>query len=156
MACLVRYSTKSTKSKEPGESGTAPPRLPGREASPAAPPDRVFFLPLTRPSVNSGVGTEFPLQSWRGHRLPEKPTGPAWAQEAGSAVLYSTTPPDSPPDCAENTGSASVQLQCRKYHFSRARRPSRPVTQRKWGRSSCFLRQSIAVSSPLVKIGQNR
>ena len=40
------------------------------------------------------------------------------------------------------------------WHFSRARRPSRlqiwQVTQRKWGRSSCFLRQSIAVSSPLT------
>ena len=65
-----------------------------------------------------------------------------------------------------------LRLRCRKYSISPglARLPGFQVT-RKWGRSSCFLRQSIAVSSPLprgapgamhghlpraIKIGQNR
>ena len=145
------------------------PRLPGIEASPAAPPDRVFFLPLTRPSfnrllawaqdcpkkpitgpspkvcqrccedgiadivffspftrptVNPGVGTglphsilawaqDCPTQSWRGHRIatlnPGVGTGlpRCFPENAGSAVLYSTTPPDSPPGklrCAQDGG----------------------------------------------------
>ena len=46
-------------------------RHPAAPALPAAPPDRVF-LPLTRPSVNPGVGTGLPLQSWRGHRIARK------------------------------------------------------------------------------------
>ena len=127
VACLVRYSTYSTCSKGPGGSAWCLPRLPGIEASrprpdtparrliriiriirsyvhtaawhcatlphlpgieasPAAPPDRVFFLPLTRPSVNPGVGTGLPLQSWRGHRIARKTHHRAIA-EGVSAML---------------------------------------------------------------------
>ena len=84
---------------------------------------RVFFSPFT-PAVNPGVGAGLLTQSWRGHRIA--PSILVWAQDchtqswrghriaplnpgvgtrlprcfpenAGSAVLYSTTPPDSPP-----------------------------------------------------------
>ena len=43
---------------------------------------RSVFPPFTRPAVNPGVGTGLPR---------------CFPENAGSAVLYSTTPPDSPP-----------------------------------------------------------
>ena len=99
--------------------------------------DRVFFSPLTRPAVNpgvdtglphqSGVGTGLPhsiltwaqncpTQSWRGHRIAtlnsDVGTGlpRCFPENAGSAVLYSTTPPDSPP------GLRGKHRQCVSTH----------------------------------------
>ena len=85
-------------------------------------------------------------QSCAGHRIaplnPVVSTGlpRCLPQNCGSALLYSKQLPHSPPGLpASNLGSNAKE----------------------WGRSSCFLRQSIAVSSPLhfpraIKIGQNR
>ena len=88
--------------------------------------DIVFFSPFTRPTVNPGVGTglphsilawaqDCPTQSWRGHRIatlnPGVDTGlpRCFPENAGSAVLYTALRPQTRrPDCAENTGSASV------------------------------------------------
>ena len=77
--------------------------------------DGVFFFTIHTPSrqswrghriatLNPGVGTGLPHSiSWRGHRIatlnPGVGTGlpRCFPENAGSAVLYSTTPPDSPP-----------------------------------------------------------
>ena len=92
-------------------------------------------------------------QSWRGHRIaplnPGVGTGlpRCLPENSGSASLHRDALPDLPP---------GFPLQIWE------------VTQRKWGRSSCFLRQSIAANKPLtpwcpwchapraIKIGQNR
>ena len=72
----------------------------------------VFFSPFTRPAVNPGVGTglpssilrwqqDCPHQSWRGQDCPR-----CLPENIGSAVLYSTALPDSPPGLPENSVSA--------------------------------------------------
>ena len=103
--------------------------------------------------LNPGVGAglphsilaraqDCPTQSWRGRRI-----APCFPENAGSAVLYSATPPDSP-------GLPGKLRKRSRKTPAVSRRPSRlqiwQVTQRKWGRSSCFLRQSTAASSPLT------
>ena len=141
---------------------TLPP-LPGIEASPAAPPDRVFFYHShAHPSIlarardcpfNPGVGTGLPekpitgpspkvcqrrvlaasltvcffspftpsRQSWRGHRIatlnPGVGTGlphsilvraQDWPVFPEAQCCTALRPQTRRPDCAENTGSASV------------------------------------------------
>ena len=162
------------------------PRLPGIEASPAAPPDRVFFYhlhaypsilawaqdcpfnpgaqdcpknpspghrrrcvsgavlaasltvcffsPFTRPAINPGVGTGLPhsILAWaQDHRIA--PVFPRKAQ-----CCTALRPQTRRPDCAENTGSASVH--------TRPDCPENSVSVLLCG----FLRQSLAVSSPLT------
>ena len=113
--------------------------------------DGVFFSPLTRPAVNP-VTQDCSTQSWRERRIapPESCTGHRIAplnpvlcaglprclpENCGSVLLYSRALP-------ENSGSAPL--------YSDALPHSPPGFPASNVGSNCFLRQSIAVSSPLT------
>ena len=105
--------------------------------------------------LNPGVGTglphsilaraqDCPTQSWRGHRIAPVFPRKRWKR---SAVQHYA------PRLAARIARKTPAVRRYTPVHSRTRRPASrlqiwQVTQRKWGRSSCFLRQNTAANSP--------